>query len=306
MKNNETRARTQCPERGAAARFKEHGVVMQGIRMGTRMYIFMALVAIAVLGSAASCTVENGGDEVVAPPVPWTILVYAGAGIDLSTNLVNDITAMNNAPLGTHMHVIVRAESGAGSRGSDACREVTWFQIQGGGLAPVVLRTELEADPDDAAWLSVGVEDIIAAYPADRYAVILWGYGSSWATGVARDGSGTLTPETADIATGMSAAQAAEAVTEGVVGAGLTETSPLEFIAVDGCLLPGNEVAYEFNDIAQTYMASADIACTEGWDYTEMLGFISSHSDLPATEIADHEILVGNDPHFMAGIVVFP
>jgi len=95
----------------------------------------------------------------------------------------------------------------------------------------------------------------------------------------------------------MTAKQVSDALTAGLVAAGVKGQRPLEFLAFDTCLMAGNEVMYEFQNLAKTYIASAEIDFGLGMDYQATLGYIHANREASAIQIATAEVSHWNAHH---------
>ncbi len=144
-----------------------------------------------------------------------------------------------------------------------------------------------EANSDDPNVLAQDIEDVFTNLPADNYAIIFWDHGGSWDGGFGGDYGDTWSPASY---TPMSANDMASAVISGLANAGISGIRPLEFIGYDTCLMAGNEVAYEFKNLAKTFIACAEIDFGKGWDYTATLTYINNNPNLSATAIATQEV----------------
>lgn len=234
----------------------------------------------------------------------WTVFVYGHADHNLSYSLYRDIVEMNGATIGPKLTVIVAADWSAGRTLPDGTPFPTgteWYRIVGAGQEPVLLGTDAEVNSDDPANLQAAAEAVFAAYPADRYGVILWDHGGAWAGGFGGDENDTP-DDPSDDGHGMSAAEASAALTAGAAAATLPGTRPLEFVAFDTCLMAGNEVAFEFQELAKVYVADAEIDFGDGWDYTGAFTYLSNNPAATAQAFAANEVAYWDAQHAAAGM----
>ncbi len=264
----------------------------------------MLLVPVALF---TGCGDDGGSTPPFSPPSPpktWTIFVYGHADHNLSISLVADIQEMNNAVLGSHMNVIVAADYSSGREkapGQPFPSGTEWYSINGGGQAETLIGTDSEFNFDDPLVLQAAVQEVATSFPADRYGIVLWDHGGSWDGGFGHDEQDTPGVP-GDDGSGMTAAQVATAITNGLAAAGVTGLRPLEFLAFDTCLMGGNEVAYEFRNLAKTYIACAELDFGDGWDYTATLGYVSANSSAAATTIAAQEVSHWDAHHAAASV----
>ncbi|WP_437533619.1 clostripain-related cysteine peptidase [Sorangium sp. So ce726] len=262
---------------------------------------YLPLAALAAM--TAGCTINEGGapqrtlDE---PPATWTIFVYGHGDHSLSLSLVNDIQEMSGADLTEDVHVVVAADFNASmaldESGQTFPEGTQWLRIAGNGAMEEDLGVDPEQNLDDPAVLAGAVQKAFERYPATRHGLILWDHGGSWDGGFGGDTqNGTAEPK------GMDPASVARAVREGLEGAGLTGARPLDFVSFDTCLMASTEVAFELRDVAQTYIANAELDYGDGWDYTETLSYIARHPDASMTDIAVSEVALWNKHHENSG-----
>jgi hypothetical protein len=224
----------------------------------------------------------------------WTVFVYGHADNALSMSLVRDLQAMSAASLGDGVRVIVAADYSAGRRlptGDSFQSGTEWFRIVGAGQPPECpwRPQEIpcfgeEQDFDDPLVLSQAVATALYAFPADRYAVVLWGRGGSWLGGFGGDehdtpgGQGTpLSP--ADIAAALSAA-----LTE------IARIEPLDLVAFDAPSMLGQEVAFALRDVAASFVATGDLDGGGGWDYAATLGRLAANPAMSGAQLAVREV----------------
>lgn len=275
-----------------------------GFSGGSRGWIcFASLGLFAAL--MVGCGGGGGGSNSTPPPPPqtWTVFVYGHGDHNLSNSLLADMIEMCNAPLGSHMNVVVYADWRAGATaaatlsttitsGAPFPSGVEWYKITGGSAFPTQLSVEPEKDLDQPTVLRAAVAKAFTDYPAQHRAMVMWDHGGAWKLGFGGDWqNGTSDPDS----TGILASTTAQAIFDGLTDAGVTQK--LEFVAFDTCLMMGAEEAEEFKGLAQTYLACAEIDFGNGWDYTATLGYISSHSTSSAQTIAAAEVSQWNAHH---------
>jgi hypothetical protein len=84
--------------------------------------------------------------------------------------------------------------------------------------------------------------------------VILWDHGGSW-----RYGFGGDTQNGTRQGPGMTIDDVAHALRAGLEGAGVTDERPLDVLSFDACLMGGLESAWVYRDLAEVYIAAAEI-----------------------------------------------
>lgn len=235
----------------------------------------------------------------------WTIFVYGNADHNLTPSLLTDMLEMGEATLAPNINVIVLADycagltDGAGQpykipwTNQAVTTGAEWYRIRGGSQAPQLIGTEAELNMDDPAILRAAVSSVFSSFPADRYGVVLWDHGGSWNGGFGGDQSDNPNAR----GTGMKANVLAAAVANGLGDAGVSGTRPLEFLAFDTCLMAANETAYEFKDLAKTYLACAEIDYGNGWNYAPTLSWLSNNATATATAFATNEVTYWEQQH---------
>jgi hypothetical protein len=199
----------------------------------------------------------------------WTVFVYGHADNARSSLLVSAIAQMSAARLDASVNVVLAADWSAGRTlpGGEAFPSGTeWLRIVGGGAAPERF-LEAEQDFDSPDVLADAVARALYAFPADRYAIVLWGAGGSWLGGFGGDEHDTPA-DPGDDGAPMSPGEVAGAIARGLAGAGVP--GPVGVVAFDGAPMMGNEVAFALASVARTLVASAELD-GGGWDWERTL-----------------------------------
>jgi hypothetical protein len=224
-----------------------------------------------------------------APVAPWTILVYGHADHTLSNGLLTDLQEMNAAQLGNAVQLVVLADWDASQQiaGSDVLFPdgLQLYRVLGSGMQLELLAQGPEANLDDPVLLASIVRDVFTALPAERRGLILWDHGGSWQGGFGGDTQNRTTAGSP-----MAAPLVADAVRQGLAAAGFEQLPPLDFFAFDTCLMAGAEVAYPFRDLAQVYIADAEIDYGAGWDYATTLTYFAQNPTMSMTDLATAEV----------------
>jgi len=220
----------------------------------------------------------------------WTIFVYGHGDHNLSGSLVADINKMTNATLTDNVKVIVAADFDASAKdatGTNYPTGTTWYSISGNGTKTVI-REVAEENLDDPTTLTSAITYVVNNYPSDHYGLILWDHGGAWDGGFGGDTQdGTLSSSQIR---GMTVTEVKEAVSKGFTDVGYIVPTPLDFIAFDTCLLGSAEVAYLFKDIAQVYIANAELDFGDGWNYKDTLTALAANPTMTPVEFATMEL----------------
>jgi hypothetical protein len=244
---------------------------------------------------------EQLGD-MLGKPQPlrqWTVLIYGHADHTLSNGFVRDIAEMARAEISEDVQVIVFADFDASQEIANSADHfpsgAQWLRVTGSGEVPEALGEERELNLDDPEVLAGVVATAFGQFPAQHHALILWDHGGSWKGGFGCDSQdGRLDAETCRR---MTPQEVAGAVASGLQAAKLTGERPLDIFSFDTCLMAGTEVAWEFKDLAQTYIANAEIDYGDGWDYNAFLSYLSQHPGAGARELAKIEVQQWNAHH---------
>jgi len=244
------------------------------------------------------------GDLPTADQAEWTIFVFGHGDHNLSNSLLVDLREMAAADLGADgtMNVIAFTDWDA----SQAVPEtdppeafpsgVQLFRVPGGGADLELVGEGAEASLDDPDVLSAVVRDVFTAFPSNRRGIILWDHGGAWSGGFGSDSQdGTVTAPTA-----MPAEAIPVALLAGLADAGVEASPPLDFVAFDTCLMGGAEIIYPFREVAQVFIANAEIDYGAGWDYTTTLTHIAENVDDPAQDLAVAEVTQWDAHHVEA------
>ena len=242
---------------------------------------------------AASALVACGDDK--SDPT-WTVFIYGHADHNLSASLVNDMAEMSKARLSDNFQLVVMADwdsSQMSAEGDNYPSGTEWYRVAGNGKPPELLESEGEQNLDDPAVLQASIEKAFTKFPADRYGLILWDHGGAWEGGYGSDSQNG----TAEAPTAMPVPQLARAVKNGLDKVGLDGKRPLEFFAFDTCLMGGVEVVSELENLADVYIANAEIDYGDGWDYEKTMTFLAEHSTISPRDFAAKEVELWNAHH---------
>jgi hypothetical protein len=185
-----------------------------------------------------------------------------------------DINEMESADLPDSVHVVALVDPlGTGdSRIYEIDHDPEYLdpaiispEIDDGGQ--VIVGDEVNTGSPDT--ITSFIEFAVAEYPADRYALVLWGHGGGW-MGLCPDGADILTlPEL------RSALEEAETTT----GAGI------DLLAVDACVEGTLETVYELRDCADFFVASEKTVPGEGYPYDLVLGDLADEPYMTPYEL---------------------
>jgi hypothetical protein len=242
---------------------------MTPVRLLLAAFVFLTLLSSSQLtpaGTASSITVLEGET--------WTVMAYMAADAYPELYWEPDINEMEAAGLPASVNVVALVDplGSANTRIYEVAADPDY-------LDPQIVSTEMddwgeviiggEVDTGDPDTLAAFVEWGTSNYPAERYALFLWGHGAGWA-GLCPDGASILTlPEL------RLALETAESET----GHGM------DLLAVDACVEGTLETVYEIRGCADFLVASEKTVPGEGFPYDLILGDLGDDPDMTAEEL---------------------
>lgn len=258
------------------------GTVMRNDRSGIALKCMILLVFFVVMSCAA-----------LTHAAEWTFMVYIGGDNSLSEAAVSDIEEMSKAVGSADVNIIVQVELGS---------KYTLYlpsyipdyntyrlRISNGQVQSFALGQNLDmADPDT---LKGFIQWGASAYPAQKYALIIWDHGAGWKgrRGTVPSGRGAVEDETSG--SFMTLAQLGKAVKD--------SGTHIHLLDFDACLMAMYEVAYEFNGYADYLVSSEETEPNEGNPYTLVLNSLSANPSMSAKELA--QVFVSKYNEFYQG-----
>ncbi len=228
-------------------------------------------------------------------PRAWTILVYLSADNDLSGTVSADLEEMREASqrADSQNTLTILALVDGPLSGDTRLFRVDRGEIT--ALAPeeTFLGERGELDMADGTTLRDFGLWAIAAWPAERYGLVLWDHGSGWksvlsardlSSGFARGFSNDLTDNPIDRESeiSISSGEYAQALAPMVAAAG----QRFDFIAFDACQMGLYEVAHASAPYADFLFASEERIPARGFPYDDFFAALYADESLPTIEIA--------------------
>ncbi|MFZ5477973.1 MAG: clostripain-related cysteine peptidase [Myxococcota bacterium] len=219
----------------------------------------------------------------------WTVMVFLNGDNDLERWALVDLNEMEAAGESDRVHVVVQLDRSDGFDTSDGDWVGTRrYRVRGDGDRNVI-RSELV---EDLGAVDSGDPDAVVdfarwaaeAYPARRYALVLWDHGNGW----------SLTTESAtakgvswDYTTGNSIS-----VARGELGELLDDVTealrrPVDLLGMDACLMQTWEIAWVAQPYARVYVASQDYEDVTGWAYDWTLADLYAEPDMDAASLGE-------------------
>ena len=226
-------------------------------------------------GSSASGEKENvfnGGKGYGDPDTSWTVMMYL-CGTDLESRYgfasVN-LEEIRNADLSDNVNMVIET-GGSGSWYTDGIPsdELARYHVDNGDM--YLDETCPSSSMGDAGTLSDFISWGASEYPADRYMLILWDHGGGSLFGICLDelyGGDSL-----------SLKEVENAIIDAEV--------PFEVVGFDACLMSTLETAEVFQGYAHYMVASEETEPGTGWDYVELLNYLSENAGCSGKELGE-------------------
>lgn len=244
----------------------------------------------------------------------WTFMVYLAGDNNLSSAGDTDLAEMRQVGSTADVNIVAQFDN-AGPLGTRR------YRIQKDGLAEPV-ETLPETDSGSPDTLLDFVKWAHAAYPADRYALVLWNHGGGWEPTemdrVARSASalaytgresvqraasplrrtlfrsslhrifGLASPDARAICSDDGSGHSLDTVELGAVLAQICQVigRPLDLLGMDACLMSNLEVAYQARPYAACLVASEETEPNAGWPYDAVLARLAAAPQITAPELA--------------------
>jgi hypothetical protein len=201
----------------------------------------------------------------------WTVMIYLDADNDLGPWATLDLREMMKVGSTSNVTFIVQLDS------LDATTKR--YKVEQNALTLIEDLGEL--DMADGETLKNFVSDMVSAYPADHYALILWDHGEGWkGIGVTKsifndydNGKGNRYLSNYYVARALNDAQASSGV-------------KLDILGIDACSMSVIEAAYEFRNSADIMVSSQELVSAYGWSYDDLFLRLYYHPEMTPVELA--------------------
>lgn len=250
--------------------------------------LFLILLPLVIM-AVVSCRHESGYDGVSVPDLQrkWTTVVYMGADNDLEGVALDDLAEMEAASLflehSGHTVLALLDRSAGYTASSGDWSDTRLFLMEDGLSCTQIDCPELGLSIESSTELNMASSETLksllsfarSSYPAEHYALIIWGHGCGW--------RGYTIDEQSD------AVMSLPALHEAVSGAGI----PLSVIGFDCCYGAMLETAYELRNDAEILVATERDEPAAGWNYTylfQALAEAASASESPEAGCSQAEM----------------
>ncbi|MBU0954129.1 MAG: hypothetical protein KKI09_01755 [Spirochaetes bacterium] len=205
----------------------------------------------------------------------WTIAVYMSGDNDLEAAMMYDLNQLECLDLPQEVEILALVDRHANYDSSDGnWTDTRYYRLRhdpagqnssliserlAAGRLGLAAHTELELNMGDGNLLASFIEQVQADWPAENYALIMWGHGSGWrgdSAGVPVSGwKGLMVDDAADDM--LFVAEFGRAV----------RGKNISLIGLDICYGALMELAWELRNDADLLVASQEAVPTSGWDY---------------------------------------
>lgn len=262
--------------------------------------LFFLLISLLICACDTDFSGEGGTSSVKSssPKVKtagWTVFIYMAADNNLESDAITDFNEMERSSLPEDVNVLVlfdRSDSYESSNGDWSDTRLFKVTHDDEINKTLIVSEELDCEElglkaGEATELNMANPETLSgflefgrrSYPADNYALIIWGHGTGWRgdSSVGSDSaSGGIEPFRAvaidnDSSSYMTISQLASAIKEGTGG------EKLALLGFDTCFGMCVEAAYELSGTADFMLGTPSLVPGSGWDYTSVFdGFYES------------------------------
>ncbi|MBN2695100.1 hypothetical protein JXR93_10580 [bacterium] len=205
-----------------------------------------------------------------ADPKEWTIMVFVNGDNDLDSYAFEDLNEMEEVGSNDFMNIIVqydRYSSYGDANWSTARRYYVTQDDDMSSISSTLIQDIGEVDSGDKQSVVNFVQWAVNAYPAEKYALVLWDHGSGWDKKKKGALSNRLKGISHDETSGSSIS-----VVNGDLEYILSKTvefigKPLDVLGMDACLMSMWEVHYVSAPYAHYFAGSEETEAGYGWLY---------------------------------------
>jgi len=227
----------------------------------------------------------------------WTFIVYMAADNDLESAAIADLNEMEavtlNAARVSVLALVDRNPAYDMTNGNWQDTRLFEVRTDPNGLNSTIVstrldcpelglskETETELNTADPLVLSRLIDFAKRSYPAERYALFIWGHGTGWRSGPLADTSRAPAKAVAfDDTHGQYMALPS-------FGRAIADKG-LSFIGFDTCYAAVLELAYQIRNDAELFVGSEGEILSNGWDYAALFTDFLSKPDLTVNDLGD-------------------
>lgn len=241
----------------------------------------------------------------VKPPAlkEWTFMVFVNGKNDLESSTLVDVNQMELAGTTDKVNIVVELGRARVAEGDDT-GEGDWtgvrryLIVKDDDLKHIASPVLDERDADMGSWkeLSDFVKWAKAAYPARRYALVIWDHGNGW-----KPIDPANAPDFANISKGISLDEATgHEISTLQLGAAFKAFGGVDMFMADVCNMQMASVAYELRNYAGVMVASEESEPGYLLRYAELLRRLNERPGSAPEELAVNAVRIYRD-YFTGG-----
>jgi hypothetical protein len=222
------------------------------------------------------------GEPLATTPVSldstqWTVMVYMDGDNDLEAAGIGDFLEMASVGSDSNIKVVVQFDRTAGHASTyDNWTDTRRGLVSLGSVPNASWGASIgEANMADSATLVNFVDWAMASYPAQHYALILWGHGDGWRSTTTQDGASSGNANGGDAPDNRDVGLALASIPENI-----------DLFGNDRCLMAMLECAYPVRNEATVYVGSEQIEPNDGWAYNAFLADLKANPTWTAAQLA--------------------
>ncbi|NTU84690.1 MAG: forkhead-associated protein, partial [Chloroflexales bacterium] len=210
----------------------------------------------------------------------WTVLVYLDGDNNLEPDALADLREMAAVGSSDDLKIVVQLDRISSPEAWDDRSAGDWggtkrFLVERGiePTADVALEDLGELNMGDQGTLADFIEWGVGAYPAERYALIIWDHGASW-LGIASDDSDGDALSLPELSAALETARERSAF------------GSIDLLGFDACLMAQLDVFKAVEPYGLVVVASAEMEPNQGWAWDTWLGALAGDPGQDAYAIA--------------------
>jgi len=257
---------------------------------------------IALMSCPQPVNIGNmGGNKVNTDEQPgsqsgrkWTFIIYMAADNDLESAAISDLNELEAVQYGSSpiSILVLMDRHSAYDMTNGNWSDTRLFEVKSDPLgltgtikSPRLDCPELGLEKDKETELNTADPMVLSrlidfakrAYPADHYALFIWGHGTGWRS----RNSGQLPNKAIAFDDTHGQYMSLPSFGRAISGKGLS------VIGFDTCYAAVLELAYQIKDDAVLFVGSEGEILATGWDYTELFNGFLSNQDLSIAALGD-------------------
>jgi len=227
----------------------------------------------------------------------WTFIVYMAADNDLESAAIADLNELEAVKLsGAPVSILALVDRNPGfdmTNGNWSDTRLFEIKTDPSGLNSTIVsarldcpelgltkETETELNTADPLVLSRLIDFAKRSYPAEQYALFVWGHGTGW-----RSGPLAATSQSSGKAVAFDDTQghymALPSFGRAIADKGLS------LIGFDTCYAAVLELAYQIRNDAELFVGSEGEILSNGWDYTALFADFLKKPNLAVNDLGD-------------------